>query len=202
MGWWSFVMRSGGEVPFPACPIDGPLSGRAFNYPNAETRRRRGAEGAAGAPPSAHNEPGRLFLCDRRSGSHEEQPERLFPRKSRLVARGAVRDNGTPLRLRASASLRLGSSKRVPIEWLAHESDSCRPPPLSLLQPLRHFLIALPISRPSSRVAIPAVVLDGHVDAAIDEELHRLVVVLENQRVQDARRLVGVPSRVDVRAMR
>src|SRR5690349_929056 len=35
----------------------------------------------------------------------------------------------------ASAPLRLGSSKRVPIEWLAHESDSCRPPPLRFLQP-------------------------------------------------------------------
>ena len=68
-------MRFGGEASFPAC-LTALYRDAFFNYPNAETRRRRGAEGAAGAPPSAHHEPGRLFLCDRRSGSHEEQPER------------------------------------------------------------------------------------------------------------------------------
>src|SRR4030095_3356988 len=45
---------------------------------------------------------------------------------------------------------------------------------------------------------VPAVVLDGHVDATVDEEPHRVVVVLKDQMVEDARRLMGVPVGVDI----
>src|SRR5262249_35894219 len=45
------------------------------------------------------------------------------------------------------------------------------------------------------------VVLDGHVNAAVDEELHRLVVPMPDELVQHTRRLMRTPGRVDVRAV-
>src|SRR5262245_41424267 len=66
--------------------------------------------------------------------------------------------------------------------------------PLRVLEPLRHLLVALAAARPARWGAVPTVILDRHVDAAVDEELHPLVrVVQEDEVVQDARRLVRVP---------
>src|SRR4029453_1697233 len=79
---------------------------------------------------------------------------------------------------------------------------SLRPLPFRILQPLSHLLVLLAVERPTLCSTVPAVVLDGHVDATVDEESHRLVVVLEHQMVQDARRLMGVPIGVDICAVR
>src|SRR4029453_4504074 len=78
---------------------------------------------------------------------------------------------------------------------------SLRPLPLCILQPLSHLLVLLAVERPTLCRTVPPVVLDGHVDATVDEESHRVVVSVEDQVVQDARRLMGVPPRIDVRAV-
>src|SRR5262245_10863321 len=75
------------------------------------------------------------------------------------------------------------------------------PLPFSLLQPLGHLFVIRGVARPALRGRVPTVILNGHVDAAVDEELHRLVVPVPHQLVQDARRLMGAPGRVDVRAV-
>jgi hypothetical protein len=50
--------------------------------------------------------------------------------------------------------------------------------------------------------AAPPIVLDRHIDASVDEELHSLIVTAtDGELVQDACRLVRTPSRVDVRAV-
>lgn len=54
---------------------------------------------------------------------------------------------------------------------------------------------------PALRGAAPSVVFDRHVDAAVDEELHSFVVIVGDQFVQDACRLVRTPSRIDVSTM-
>src|SRR5947208_17005447 len=72
------------------------------------------------------------------------------------------------------------------------------PLPFRVLQPLRHLLVVRGVARPALCSGIPSVVLDGHVDAAVDEELHRLVVPMPDELVQDARRLVGAPRGVDI----
>ena len=72
--------------------------------------------------------------------------------------------------------------------------------PFRIRQPLRHLLVVGAVPCPTLRGAVPAVVLDGHVDAAIDQETHRLVVLSEHQLVQQTRRLVRAPVGIDVRA--
>lgn len=42
---------------------------------------------------------------------------------------------------------------------------------------------------------------DGHVNGPVDEELHRAVVPMADELLQDARRLMGTPDGVDVRAV-
>jgi hypothetical protein len=44
----------------------------------------------------------------------------------------------------------------------------------------------------------PDMVPDGHIDTAVDEELHRLVVRMKDQLVQNARRLMGAPRGVSI----
>src|SRR4029453_527843 len=78
------------------------------------------------------------------------------------------------------------------IDCLRIPSWACSPSqfPLAVrfLQPLGHLVVLLAVERPTLCRAVPAVVLDGHVDAAVDEESHRLVVPRkEDQMVQDAR---------------
>src|SRR5256885_11691086 len=98
----------------------------------------------------------------------------------------------------------------APARSRACSADECSGPcssfrcplPFRLLEPLGHLLVALAVARPTNCVTVPTVVLDGHVDAAVDEELHRLVRVRqEDQMVQDARRLVRVPIGADVCAV-
>src|SRR5438128_1777876 len=52
--------------------------------------------------------------------------------------------------------------------------------PLLLLfgffQPLGHLFVICSVTRPALRSTIPAVVFDGHINAAVDEELHRRIV--------------------------
>src|SRR5262245_13822031 len=81
---------------------------------------------------------------------------------------------------------------RLDFSWVAFKSaGDARSPsllPFRIFQPLRHLRVVHRIERPTPCRTVPAVVLDGHVDAAVDEELHRLVVPLkEDQMVQDAR---------------
>src|SRR6266403_675167 len=77
--------------------------------------------------------------------------------------------------------------------------------PLLLLfgffQPLGHLFVICSVTRPALRSTIPAVVFDGHINAAVDEELHRLIVSVPDEFVQDACRLMGTPGRVDVRSV-
>ena len=75
------------------------------------------------------------------------------------------------------------------------------PLPFRILQPLSHLLVLLAVERPTLCGTVPAVVLDGHVDATVDEESHRVVGAVEDQVVQDARRLMGVPGGVDIGAV-
>ena len=72
---------------------------------------------------------------------------------------------------------------------------------LRLFQPLSHFVVLRGVARPPQGSTVPPVVLDGHVDAAVDEESHRVVVVPKDQLVQEARRLMGVPGGIDVCAV-
>src|SRR5207247_4176077 len=76
-------------------------------------------------------------------------------------------------------------------------SSSLFPLPFSLVEPLSHLLVLRAVARPTLCRTVPTVVLDGHIDAAVDEESHRLVVSVEDQVVQDARWLMGVPRRID-----
>src|SRR5260370_32154400 len=75
------------------------------------------------------------------------------------------------------------------------------PLPLRLLQPLSHLLVIRGVQCPPLCRAVPAVVPDLHVDAAVDEELHGRVVRVKDELVQDARRLMGAPGGVDVCAV-
>src|SRR5262245_36188812 len=61
------------------------------------------------------------------------------------------------------------------------------PPLLSVAQPLRHLLVAK-VRCPALGGGAPAIVLDRHVDAAVDEELHGFVVLAPHELVQDINR--------------
>src|SRR5688500_7503350 len=94
-----------------------------------------------------------------------------------------------------------------PCPCVASGSDRSRfgslfPLAFRLLQPPRHLLVVRGVPRPTLCRAVPTIVLDGHIDAVVDEELHRLVVRMKDQFVQDARRLMGAPRGVDVGAVR
>ena len=54
---------------------------------------------------------------------------------------------------------------------------------------------------PILRGTAPPIVLNGHVDAAVDEKLHGFVILAEDQLVQDACWLVRAPSRIDIGAV-
>ena len=69
---------------------------------------------------------------------------------------------------------------------------------LRLAQPLRHLLVLHSVRCPTLGGRAPAIIDDRHVDAAIDEELHRFVIFVPHQLMQDAGRLVGAPVRVDI----
>src|SRR5215470_11866068 len=70
-------------------------------------------------------------------------------------------------------------------------SSSQFPLPFRFTQPMSQLPVLSSVLRPPLCRAIPAMVLDGHVDAAVDEELHRLVVPMPDELVQDTCRLMG-----------
>src|SRR5436853_4672336 len=72
--------------------------------------------------------------------------------------------------------------------------------PFGFFQPLGHLLVICNVTGPALRSTIPAVVFDGHINAGVDEELHRLIVSVPDEIVRDACRLMGTPGRVDVRS--
>src|SRR5947208_882653 len=74
-------------------------------------------------------------------------------------------------------------------------------PPFRIFKPLRHPLILRGVARPALGGGVPSIIVDRHVDPLVDQELHRLVVRMKHQFVEDARRLVGTPPRVDVGAV-
>jgi hypothetical protein len=41
------------------------------------------------------------------------------------------------------------------------------------------------VERPALCRGVPTVILHGHVDAAVDEELHRFVILMPHKLVQD-----------------
>ena len=135
--------------------------------------------------------------CGRESG-------RAFCRGSAPSLRRAavVADNDTGVRLRLREESDGGDRKDDDKKILVDTSSIILSPRLRLFQPLSHLLVVRGVARPALRRRIPSVVLDGHVDATVDEELHRLVRIRqEDQMVQDARRLVRVPIGADVCAM-
>ena len=70
---------------------------------------------------------------------------------------------------------------------------------LRLAQPLCHLLVLHSVRCPTLGGRAPAVIDDGHVDAAVDEELHGFVIFVEiHQLMQDAGGLMGTPVRVDI----
>src|SRR5207249_2230699 len=92
-------------------------------------------------------------------------------------------------RLSSARSPHLTRDRRFRPSW--RSSCSLLPLPFRLLQPLRHLLVVIAVARPTDCVTVPPVILDGHVNAAVDDELHRLVRVRqEDEMEQDARRLV------------
>src|SRR5580692_10942409 len=70
---------------------------------------------------------------------------------------------------------------------------------LRLAQPLGHLLVLHSVRCPTLGGRAPAIIDDRHVDAAIDEELHRFVIFVGiYQLMQDAGGLMGAPVRVDI----
>ena len=65
-------------------------------------------------------------------------------------------------------------------------------------QELRHVLILGGVVRPPFRGTIPAIIANRHIDAAVNEELRCFVVRVDGALMQDARRLVRAPVRIDV----
>src|SRR5262245_38210831 len=71
---------------------------------------------------------------------------------------------------------------RSDLKSLRHESPLRSSLPFCLLQPLGHLLVVAAVARRTRRVAAPTVILDRHVDAAVDEVLHRLVRVRQEHQ--------------------
>ena len=124
-----------------------------------------------------------------------------------LERRGERREPGRHDRARLQPRQRDGRVPRHKRGARAHLADDGiveveQPPEEPFGEPLGHRLIPQRVARPSRRGAVPAVIPDRQVDAAVDEELHRLVRVRqEDQMVQDARRLMRIPAGVDICAV-
>src|SRR5207249_7441549 len=84
------------------------------------------------------------------------------------------RDTGVVRRCSRPCFLALAGSRRCSGKCSAACSSSLLPLPFRTLQPLSHLLVLLAVERPTLCSTVPAVVRDGHVDAAIDEESHRV----------------------------
>src|ERR1041385_739669 len=75
--------------------------------------------------------------------------------------------------------------------WCGPLTSGLLPPLLRLMQPLRHFLVMRSVVCPTLGGTVPTIILDGHIDASVDEELHGLVIGVKHQLMQDAGGLVG-----------
>jgi len=73
---------------------------------------------------------------------------------------------------------------------------------LRVLQKPSEFLVIRGDSRPTFGGGVPAIIVNRHVDASVDEELHGFVVLVPHQFMQDAGRFMRAPVRIDVGAMR
>src|SRR5260370_8084924 len=72
---------------------------------------------------------------------------------------------------------------------------------LAILQELPELLVFRGDTCPTLGGGAPPIIPDRHVDAAIDEELHGLVVFVPHQFMQDAGWLMGAPVRIDIGAV-
>src|SRR5262249_33807764 len=96
---------------------------------------------------------------------------------TQIGRRSAVRDRsflgGAP-DIRGSGLVRL-ESVEVPALSLSPGFSL----PFRILEPLRQLRVVLAVKRPPAGGTVPAVVRDGHVDAAVDEKSHRVVAAIE-----------------------
>ena len=75
------------------------------------------------------------------------------------------------------------------------------PPLLRVAHPLRQLFVLRRDRGPTHRGSAPAIIVDRHVDAAVDKELHRFVILVPHQLMQDAGGLMGAPVCVDIGSM-
>jgi len=64
------------------------------------------------------------------------------------------------------------------------------------------FVVVGTVARPSLRGRVPAIIVNHHIDAAVNEKLRCFVVRVDGALMQDACRLVRAPVRIDVRSVR
>jgi hypothetical protein len=65
-------------------------------------------------------------------------------------------------------------------------------------QEVRHVCGAGSVARPPLRGGVPAIIVNRHIDAAVNEKLRCFVVRVDGALMQDACRLVRAPIRIDV----
>src|SRR5215472_9772796 len=75
--------------------------------------------------------------------------------------------------------------------------QSLLPPLLRVAQPLCHLLVFRSDRCPTHRGSVPAIVVDRHVDAAVDKELHGFVIRMPYELMQNAGGLMRAPVRID-----
>src|ERR1700733_14570303 len=76
---------------------------------------------------------------------------------------------------------------RAPVIGLGVASVRCvLPLLLRFAHPLRHRVVLCGDRCPTHSSRVPAIVADRHVDAAIDQKLHGLVIFVPYQLMQDA----------------
>src|SRR5215813_12140845 len=76
------------------------------------------------------------------------------------------------------------------------------PPLLRVAQPLCHLLVLRSKRCPTHRGSVPAIIVDRHVDATVDEELHGFVIRMPYELMQNAGGLMRAPVRIDIGPMR
>jgi hypothetical protein len=158
----------------------------------SNARTLAGASSAESARPPFDGPPGlsRTIRGGRRGRAHEEEAREVsYGLKGwRTTSDGDRRTRGPAAALsprtfctslRELSSCRRSSShrrtRRIVLEELSiQRSSSLFPRPFRLLEPLGHLLVLRGHPRPTLCRSVPAIVPDGQVDPAVDEELHRL----------------------------
>ena len=72
---------------------------------------------------------------------------------------------------------------------------SCAP---GTRQEVRHVRVVGSVARPPLRGRVPAIIVNRHIDAAVNEKLRCFVVRVNGALMQNACRLVRAPVRIDV----